>query len=207
MDILFNPNVAYLLLLAGTLLGLLALVTPGTGALEIGALVCLLPAGYAVTRLGFNLVPLILIFLSIIPFIYAIQKPKRELFLGLSILGLVLGSAYLFPNQEGNSLFSFLIPAVNPILALVASLLYMAFLWIAIRKTLQAFNAPPLHNLDTLVGQMGEAKTRIHEDGSVQVAGELWSARSKALIPAGKQVRVVARNGFILEVESESSRK
>ena len=54
-----------------------------------------------------------------------------------------------------------------------------------------------------LVGQVGEAKTRIHEEGSVQVAGELWSAGSKSPIPAGRQVKVTARDGFILEVESE----
>ena len=34
-------------------------------------------------------------------------------------------------------------------------------------------------DLSALVGQMGEAKTRVHKEGSVQVDGELWSARSQ----------------------------
>lgn len=197
MNILLDPNLAYLLLLAGTLLGLLALVTPGTGGLEIGAFFCLLLAGYAVTQLDFNLWALILLVLSVVPFIYAIRKPKREAYLALSIFGLVIGSAYLFLGEE------WWIPGVNPILAMVASLMYAAFVWLAVRKSVQAILAPPTHDLSTLVGQVGEAKTAIHAEGSVQVAGELWSARSKTPIPVGRQVKVIARDGFILDVESE----
>jgi membrane-bound serine protease (ClpP class) len=201
MNILLDPNFAYLFLLAGSMLGLLALVTPGTGALEAGALFCLLLAGYAVTQLDFNLWALILLVVSVAPFLYAIRKPKREIYLALSILGLVIGSAYLFLGEQ------WWIPGVNPILAAVASLLYAGFLWLAIRKSLQASHAPPRHNLGNLIGLVGEAKTRVHEDGSVQVAGELWSARSKSPIPAGRQVKVVARDGFILDVEAEPVQK
>ena len=201
MNILLDPNLAYLLLLVGTLLGLLALVTPGTGALEIGAFFCLLLAGYAITQLDFNLWALILILVSVTPFVYAIRKPKREIFLAFAILGLVVGSAYLFLGEK------WYLPGVNPFIALAASLLYAAFVWLAVRKSIQAIQAPPTHDLAALVGQVGEAKTKIYEDGSVQVAGELWSARSKAPIPAGRQVIVVARDGFTLEVESDSSKK
>lgn len=201
MNILLDPNLAYLLLLVGTLLGLLALVTPGTGGLEIGAFFCLLLAGYAVTQLEFNLWALILLIVSVVPFIYAIRKQGREVYLALSILGLVIGSAYLFLGEE------WWIPGVNPILALTASLMYAAFVWLAVRKSIQAILAPPTHDLSTLVGQVGESKTRIHEEGSVQVAGELWSARSKTPIPAGRQVKVLARDGFVLDVEADSSTK
>ncbi|MCK7480821.1 MAG: hypothetical protein M0C28_29115 [Candidatus Moduliflexus flocculans] len=40
MDFLLNPNVAYLFLLAGVLMAMLALATPGTGFFGIGALFC-----------------------------------------------------------------------------------------------------------------------------------------------------------------------
>ncbi|MEW6239798.1 MAG: NfeD family protein [Chloroflexota bacterium] len=199
MDILVDPNLAYLFLLVGTLLGLLALVTPGTGALEIGALFGLVLAGFAMTQNSFNLWALIVLAASVAPFFYAIRGPRRELFLGLSILGLVVGSVFLFRSDGGG-------PAVNWMLALAASAFYAGFLWIAIRKAMQAHLTRPTHDLGTLIGQVGEAKTRIHEDGSVQVAGELWSARSKNPIGTGKQVRVTGRDGFILEVEAESEK-
>jgi membrane-bound ClpP family serine protease len=59
----------------------------------------------------------------------------------------------------------------------------------------------PTHSLDGLVGQIGEAKTRVDEEGSVQVDGELWSARSEKSIPAGSMIRVIRREGFVLIVE------
>ncbi|OIN88910.1 MAG: hypothetical protein COS37_00740 [Anaerolineae bacterium CG03_land_8_20_14_0_80_58_20] len=197
MNLLLDPNVAYLLLLAGILLGLFALVTPGTGVLEIGAFGCLGLAGYAVSQLEFNWWALVLLVLSVILFLVAIRQPKWEVYLALSILGLVVGSAYLFRSGTWK-------PAVNLFVAGTASILYAGFLWIAIRKTLQAMRASPTMDLNTLIGQVGTSKTHVHREGSVQVEGELWSARSKDPIAEGKPVKVVARDGFILEVESAS---
>ena len=200
MEFLLDPNIAYLFLLGGVLLAMLAIVTPGTGVLEVGAFFCLTVAGYAVYTLSINLWALIVLMLSIIPFIYAIRKPKRELFLALSILGLVLGSMFLFTTDGWE-------PAVNLAVAGVSSVLFAGFVWIAVSKTLQAAHALPTHDLSSLVGQLGEAKTRIHSEGSVQVAGELWSARSDKSIPAGSPIRVLAREGFILVVEREKNPK
>jgi len=193
MNFLLDPNFAYLLLLIGSLLGLLAIVTPGTGALELGALFCLVLAGYSVSQLNFNLWALILLGLSLVPFMYAIQQTKREVYLGLSILGFVVSSLFLFINDKGG-------PAVNPLIAM-ASVPYAGFLWIAIRKSVQAYSAPAHHNLENLIGQLGVTRTKVHEDGSAQVAGELWSARSKNPIEAGVSVKVIAREGFALIVE------
>lgn len=194
MDFLLDPNIAYLLLLGGVLMAMLALAAPGTGFFEIGAFFCIALAGYAVYNLSFNWWALILLALSIVPFIYAIQKPKRELFLALSIFLLVIGSVFIFPRVEGQL-------GVNPFVAVAASVFVAGFLWIAIRKSIEAAYARPLHNLEGLVGQIGEARTVVHDDGSVQVGGELWSARSEISIPAGSSIRVVRRDGFVVVVE------
>jgi membrane-bound ClpP family serine protease len=87
------------------------------------------------------------------------------------------------------------------LVAVAASALVAGFLWIAIRKSIEAGYARPLHDLERLVGQVGEARTVIHDDGSVQVGGELWSARSENSIPAGSSIRVVRRDGFVVIVE------
>ncbi len=194
MDFLLQPNVAYLILLSGVLLGLMAIVTPGTGLFEVGAFFCLALAGYAVYNLSFNWWALVILVLSIVPFIYAIQKPKREIYLGLSILLLVIGSVFMFAVDGWK-------PAVNPYIALVTSGLMSTFLWIVVQKTVQAAEAHPVHDLQTLVGAIGEAKSDIHEDGSVYVAGEMWSAKSDSPISDGSSIRVVRREGFILVVE------
>lgn len=194
MDFLLEPNVAYLILVAGVMLGFMAIVSPGTGLFEVGAFFCLLFAGYAVYNLSFNWWALALLVLSLVPFLYAIQKPKRELFLGLSIVLLTVGSVFLFPHAEN-------FMAVNPVLAIAASLLMAVFLWVAVRKSMEAATLRPSHDLDTLVGRVGEARTKVFDDGSVQVGGELWSARSETSIPAGSSIRVIRRDGFVVVVE------
>jgi membrane-bound serine protease (ClpP class) len=200
MDFLLDPNVAYLILLAGLLLVMMAIVTPGTGMFEVGAIFCLILAGYAVYNLSISWWALILLGLSIVPFVYAIQNPKREIFLGLAILLLIVGSVFLFARENGR-------PAVNPLVAFLASVLVAGFLWIAVRKAIQAAGARPIHDLEGVVGQIGEARTKVHEDGSVQVGGELWSARSTEPIPSGSHIRVVGREGFVLVVEKDISWK
>jgi len=194
MDFLLDPNIAYLILLGAVLLAMMSLASPGTGLFEIGAFFCIVLAGYAIYQLSFNWWALILLGLSIVPFVYAIQKPKRELYLALSILLLVVGSVFIFPRTGDQAV-------VNPLVAIVASVLVAGFLWIAVRKTVEAAGIRPSHNLDGLIGKIGEARTKIEEEGSVQVDGELWSARSEKTIPAGSSIRILRREGFVLIVE------
>jgi len=196
MEFITDPNIAYVLLVFGSILTLLAIVTPGTGALEIGALFSLALSGFAAYRMGINLWALVVLLLMLVPFIYAIRKPKREIYLAASIVMLIIGSIYLFPTQG-------LRPSVNPYLAVIVSLSSSVFIWLIVLKTLVAMHSRPSHDLGNLLGQIGETKTIVHSEGSVQMDGELWSARSEKRIPAGRQVRVVGRDGFTLIIESE----
>lgn len=194
MDFLLNPNIAYLILLGAVLLAMMAIATPGTGLVEIAAVFCIALAGYSIYHLSFNWWALVILGLGIVPFVYAIQKPKRELFLVLAILLFIVGSVFVFPRTATQAM-------VNPIVAIVGSGSLAAFLWLAVRKAIEAMSVRPSHDLRGLVGQTGEARTKIDAEGSVQVNGELWSARSEKPIPAGSSIRVVRREGFILIVE------
>lgn len=194
--VLLNPNIAYLFLAGGVLLTFFALVTPGTGFLEVGAFFLLALAGYAIYSLPIHIWALIVLVVSVVPFGMAIrrQASRRGIYLGISIVGVVVGSAYLF-RGEG------LAPAVNIWLVIITSALMGGFLWLVITKTLEALEATPSHNIAGLIGRTGEAKTDIHDEGSAQIAGELWSVRSDQSIPAGAHIRVLNRSGFILDVE------
>jgi len=198
MDLLLNPNIAYILLVMATFLAMLALIAPGSLIAETGAILCAILAGYAVYHLSCNWWALVLLFLSIVPFVMSARGPHREVWLILSILGLIVGSVFFFPSPSG-------FPLVNPLLAILTSTLLALFAWISARKVLQISQTKPLQDLSTLIGQRGRAKTAVEMEGSVQVAGELWSARSKDLIPRGSTVRVIGREGFVLIVENESS--
>jgi membrane-bound serine protease (ClpP class) len=195
-ETLLNPNFAYLFLIAGFFLAILAMLTPGTGILEIGALFAFVFAAWAVYSLPINYWALAVLVLGVIPFVYAVRRSGQYVYLGLSILALMVGSAYLFRGD------SWWLPAVHPVLVVIVSLLTAGFLWIMARKTLEAGLARPSHDLQALLGLVGEAKTDIHEEGSLQVAGELWSATSDTPIPAGRRARIIGREGFMLQVES-----
>jgi membrane-bound serine protease (ClpP class) len=195
MEFLLNPNVAYVLIVAAAMLALTAIVVPGTGIPEVGLVLCLGLAGYSVYSLGINGWALLVVGLSVVPFVFALRaKALRIPLLALSILMLMGGSVFLFMDEKGW-------PAVNPILAGIVSILSGGFIWFAVERVLVAQRSQPSNDLQALIGKIGEARTQINAEGSVQVSGELWSAKSEKPIEAGSAVRVVQRDGFVLIVE------
>ena len=199
MEILINPNIAYLLLVVGIVMVIMALFAPGTGIIELGAFFVLLLAFWEISQLPINLWALGVLVLGVIPFILAVRKSHNLVFLVIALIAFIIGSIYLFQGEYWWQ------PGVNPILAIVTSVLACGFLWIATTKVLESEKMRPQHDLTQLIGEIGEAKTDIFDEGSVQIESELWSAHSSVLIPEGSDVRVVNRDGFILEVEPVSS--
>ena len=54
-----------------------------------------------------------------------------------------------------------------------------------------------------MIGEVGVAKSDIHEAGKVMVHGEYWNASSMTPIAAGTQVRVVNVHGLKVQVEAD----
>ncbi|HBX68632.1 MAG TPA: hypothetical protein DEH25_04430 [Chloroflexi bacterium] len=194
-EFLLNPNLVYLFIVGGTSLAFLAILSPGTGLLELSAFFFLVLAGWGIFYLPINYWALILLVVGVFPPIFALRKTQKNYYLGLSIASLVIGAAYLLKGDTWYSL------AVSPGLAIAVSILIGGMFWIITKKSLEAEAAPPSHDLSKLIGALGETKTEINLEGSVQVSKELWTARSQEPIEAGSQVRVVDREGFILIVE------
>ena len=205
MEILLNPNIAYLLLVAAIFFVLVAIVAPGTCLPEVIAVFSMVLAGYAIYHLSVNWWALALMFLSLVPFLLAVRGgthslARREIWLAISIVGLTVGSVFFFPAQNG-------LNSVHPAVALTTSALLAVLVWFSVRKIMQVAQERPVQDISILIGQPGEAKTQIGSSGSVHVAGELWSARSEKLIPVGVPIKVVGREGFILIVEKDSLRE
>lgn len=195
MQFFLNPNVAYLIIVITTLLIFSAVVTPGTGVLEILAFGFILASGVLIFSIQFNPWALLLIVLSVVPFVLAVYRRGRADWLLLLSIGLLtIGSIFLFPTPTGGV-------AVNPFLAIVTSVLADTFLWVVVNKGLQAHRAKSQNLLEDVIGQIGEARTIVYRDGSVMVGGELWSARSDEEIDSGSKIRVRGRDGFVLIVE------
>ena len=188
-----NPNVVYILLIAGVWAVALAITTPGTGVAEAAAVVLLGLALLGLTQLPVNFIGLALIFLSLVLYVLEIKATSHGAFLIAGILTLAGGSIFLFRNDER---------AVSVSLGLVAAtvLVTAGFFTFALRLALQMRRKPPLQNPDAVVGTIGEAKTDILKEGAVQVGNELWTAEANELIPAGSKVQVVRRSGLRLIV-------
>ncbi len=190
-----TPNLAYLLLITGTVVLIFAILTPGTGLLEITALFLLFGAGYSATQLAVNAWAIALWVAGAVFFGFSVwHKRRATLWLVLALVVITVGSVFIFRSPSGGS-------AVSPWLALTTSALVVGFGWIIARKVLEAEERPPVHSLDRLIGEIGEARTPINPEGTVYVAGEDWTARSDTPIPKGAAVRVVGRSGLILKVE------
>ncbi|HEY3344466.1 MAG TPA: NfeD family protein [Anaerolineaceae bacterium] len=194
MNILLDPNIAYLILVGGFLLAILAVFAPGSGFLEVGALFAVGLAAYAAYNLPINPWALALLVLGVFPFVIAVRRSHRLIYLGFSLAAMAVGSAFLFRTPTGA-------PAVNLVLAVVVTLVTLPLLWVVTRKTLVALEMRPSQDLGRLIGEIGEARTALMPEGTVYVGGEAWSARSRLPVQRNAQVRVLSRTGLVLDVE------
>ena len=199
MSFFFDPNVAYVLLMGGAVMAILALFAPGTGVLEVGAVLILALAGYSIANLPVNVWALVLLAFSLIPFFFAVRVRKNSwMYLLGALVAMTLGSVFAFRVTETGV-------RLNPILAIIVSGLSAGLLWLMARKSLAASKLIPNHSLDGLIGQVGTTKTDLRPQGAIYVGGEQWTANSEEYIPAGSPVRVVRRSGLVLDVEPVST--
>ena len=199
-ELLISPNIAYIILVLAFLLAGLAILTPGTGILEAATVVLLLVAGWELYNLPINGWALLIILAGFGLYFLAVRRGANRLYLGLSVLAVAAGSWFLF--QAGSQAD----PALDPLLFILVTIVTGGIMWVLTIKLVESGKAQPSHDLKALIGATGESRTPVFSEGSVQVAGELWSARSNEPIPAETPVRVVGRDGFILLVEADAKK-
>lgn len=195
-EFLFNPNIAYVLLVFGFLVAVLALFAPGTGVLEVLALLALGLAGFIILNLPVNWWAFALLALALVPFVLALRptQQRRAVLIAVAALLFVVGSALLFRGDG-------IMPGVHPLFIVLLSPVAVGLSYLLAAKSLEAIQARPVFNPDELVGMTGQVSSDIRGQGSVYIHGEEWSAASDVFIPAGKRVRVLRRAGLVLEVE------
>jgi membrane-bound serine protease (ClpP class) len=194
MEVFITPDAGYALLMLSVLFTVMALLSPGSGLYEAAALALILSSGYILAQLPLNTWFFVVIILAIYPFYASVWKGWHPGFLALSIGMLLIGCAFLFKGETWY-------PPLNPILILCASILEGGILWFGTHKTMEVSKHRPVQDLQKLIHAIGEAKTAVHHEGTIQVDSELWSARSENPIPRGRRVRVLRRDGLILTVQ------
>lgn len=194
MNFLLDPNISYLILVGGFVMAVLAMFAPGTGLLEIGATMAIVVAGYSLANVPFNWWALVILVVGVFPFLFALRRSRNLIFLVVSIIAMITGSIFMFRADDGRM-------AVNPVLAVIVSVLVAGFMWIIATRGMDALNMKPYSRTGKLVNQIGKARSDIFHSGTVYIQSEEWSARSNVPISTGTLVKIIRQDGMILEVE------
>lgn len=192
MEWLQDPNVIYLLLMAGLWISATGTYIPGTGIAEIGGAGLILATLYLMSLLTVNWVALIaLVAGASLFFLLPLLKPEWVRF---AEAGLAL--------QAFASFFLFAQAAVSPLLIALAVLLAWGYHRTILRSVLkQQRELSSTQKDEFLVGARGRVMASIKDRGTVQVNGELWTARSRSRLESGTEVVVTQQDGLELHVE------
>ncbi len=192
-QLLINPDIVYLLLIAGLWSTAVAFVTPGTGMPEAGAVLFLGLAMLGLARMPVNIIGLALIMLSVILFLLELKFSSHGAFMVSGGLTLGIGSLFLFRADAATAGVSLWVIGFTVLST-------AALFGFGLSKAWAVRNRPPFQNPDAVIGTQGEARTDISNEGTAQVGNELWTAQADELIPAGTKVQVVQRTGLRLKV-------
>jgi len=196
LNVISDPNVAYILMMLG-LLGLyFELSNPGAIFPGVIGAICLILAFYAFQTIPVNYAGVLLILLSIVLFVAEAMVTSYGILAIGGIVAMFLGSIMLFDSPLPYLRASLLV--IIPTVLTTAGLFILAITY-AIRAQFRKTET----GAEGMIGQVGEAESRIAPEGKVFVAGEYWDAESDEIIEEGEKVRVTALKGLKLKVSKE----
>jgi membrane-bound serine protease (ClpP class) len=198
LNILSDPNVAYILFLLGLYGLIFELYSPGAIFPGIIGGICIILALYTMHTLPVNYAGLALIVFGVILFLLELKIVSHGL-LGIGgVISLLLGSMMLI-RTDGTWAVANLSWTVI-ITAVAVSSLFFLFI---IGMGLKAQKAKPAIGIEAMIGEIGQSLSELNPGGTVRMHGEIWRAISQSgLIPEGKKVIVTGFLNFTLQVES-----
>lgn len=190
--ILINTNIIYVVLMAGLWLSATGTYIPGTGIVEVVGAVLLIGSLIAMTMIATNWIALIVLVLGAsVFFLLPLLKPNL---IRLAELGLLV--------QGAASLFLFKDQPVSPVLVVVGLLLAWLYHHMVLAVLLKEQHQLSFTQKEAfLVGTRGRVVAPVDPQGTVQVKGELWTARSTSRLESGTEIVVVEQNGLELKIE------
>ncbi len=197
MAFITNPNVAYLALIVGLVMLVVAVTTPGTGLAEVIAVISLAVALIGLVRLDANFAGVVLIIAAFVLFALDVTQTQHGALTLGGAVALLVGSLLLFPSSQGGPVLSLWLVAGVTIVMVAVSLVFFSAL-VRWRKQHRVDNAA-----QGVVGQRGVVKTATTPltPGTAQVAGQLWTIEAGEPIEPGTEVEVVGREGLTLKVK------
>lgn len=200
LQILVNPNVSFLLLIAG-LLGLgIEIFSPGLivpGALGAISFVIGL---YGSSQLPVTAAGVLLLAVGIALLIAEAHLPTSGLLGVAGVVALVFSGLLLYDGGDASGF------GISPGVVIGVAIGLGGGMSLIISKAVTSRRAPIESGYEEMIGAEAEVRTALDPQGQVYTRGALWRARAAFAqegepIAAGTQVRVVSTEGLTLVVE------
>ena len=195
LNVIVDPNVAVLLLMAG-LLGLyVEFNQPGTVVPGVVGAACLLLALIAMQILPFSWIGLLLIVAGIALVITEIFVTSYGVLFAGGMICFLIGGSMVFDRPDLSDLNVSFWPVLVPTVAGMA--LCGGLVVYAVGRTLGRRQES---GVSELIGMTGVATTALDPNGTVFIRGEYWNARADEPIDAEDRVEATAVQGMELRV-------
>jgi membrane-bound serine protease (ClpP class) len=189
-----DPNVAFILMLIGVYGLIFEFLNPGAVAPGLVGAISLLVALYALAFIPINYAGAALVLLGVA---LMVAEAHIGAFGALGVGGIaafVVGALMMFPVQAPGLALSGAVVAGT---AISSGLLLIVVLTALLRSR----RKPVVTGSEALIGAEAEILSWQGAQGRVRVSGEIWLARSDASLAAGHRVKIVGRDGLVLQVE------
>jgi len=194
LNIITDPNVAYVLMMLGMLGLFFELSNPGVILPGVIGGISLILAFFAFQSLPINYAGLLLILFGIVLLVAEIKIVSHGILAIGGMVSMSLGSLMLFDSPEVGFRVSWWV--IAPTVGATAGL----FLFV-VAAGVRALGRPPATGAEGLVGKTATVRERLGPEGQVMVLGEIWRAVAEGEpLEPGAQVRIVAVDGLTLRV-------
>jgi membrane-bound serine protease (ClpP class) len=194
INIIADPNIAYLLLMAGILGLYMEFSHPGVIFPGVAGAICLVLALISLQLLTFNHAGLVLILLGIALLVGEAFVPSFGV-LGIGgVISLALGSFLLFDTPDSTV-------GVDPTIIFTAVATMSSFVLAISYLVYRSQKARPTLGFEGMLGEIGDVRAKLNPaGGKVFVRGELWNAEADGEIDIGEKVEIVGYDGMNLKV-------
>ncbi len=197
LDVLSDPNIAYILFMLGVYGLLLELYNPGSILPGVVGVISLILAFYSLHTLPINYAGLALIIFAIILFIAEIKVTSYGMLTVGGVISLLLGSMMLIRTESGLEFIE-----ISRSVIIATTTVTLVFFLFVIGLGLKAQRRKPTTGVEGIIGETGEALSLLNPSGLVRVHGEIWNAESvSGKIAKGEQVQVKEIHNLKLKVE------
>ncbi len=191
---LINPQLAFVLLILGALGIYVEFTHPGLIAPGVAGAILVIVGLMALSMLPINWAGAALIVLGITCFVLEAMMPTGGILALGGAVSMVLGTVMLVDTG---------IPelSIGWGTAIAVTLPFALITVFLLRLAVKSFRYKVATGSESMVGEIGVAKTEVAAEGKVFVHGEWWNANSDQPISIGERVRIVEIDGLNLKVE------